>query len=432
MSNVIVIGAGAAGMMAAIAAAGNGHQVTVLEKNEKAGKKIYITGKGRCNITNACDVEELFNNVVTNKKFLYSAFYGFTNDDVVAMLNTAGLATKVERGNRVFPVSDRAGDVIAALVRIMKKLGVKLEYDTTVTEIITGTLDKTDDTADAADGGKCGAAAGAIATTVTGVRCTSGKVYPADAVIVATGGVSYPTTGSTGDGYEFAQRTGHNVTALSPALVPFNVAEEDVKELQGLALKNSGMTIYDGKKKLYEDFGELLFTHFGVSGPTVLSASSYVAKQIKDHPLRLVIDLKPGLDTEQLDARVLRDFDEFMNKNFNNALDKLLPKSLIPVVIRRSGIDEYKKVHEISREERMRLIGTIKNLEFTLTGLRGFNEAIITQGGVSVRDIDPSTMESKKVGGLYFAGEVLDLDAVTGGFNLQIAWSTGHLAGMSV
>ena len=432
MSNVIVIGAGAAGMMAAIAAAGNGHQVTVLEKNEKAGKKIYITGKGRCNITNACDVEELFNNVVTNKKFLYSAFYGFTNDDVVTMLNTAGLATKVERGNRVFPVSDRAGDVIAALVRIMKKLGVKLEYDTTVTEIITGTLDKTDDTADAADGGKCGAAAGAIASTVTGVRCASGKVYPADAVIVATGGVSYPTTGSTGDGYEFAQRTGHNVTALSPALVPFNVAEEDVKELQGLALKNSGVTIYDGKKKLYEDFGELLFTHFGVSGPTVLSASSYVAKKIKDHPLRLVIDLKPGLDTEQLDARVLRDFDEFMNKNFNNALDKLLPKSLIPVVIRRSGIDEYKKVHEISREERMRLIGTIKNLEFTLTGLRGFNEAIITQGGVSVRDVDPSTMESKKVSGLYFAGEVLDIDAVTGGFNLQIAWSTGHLAGMSV
>ncbi len=432
MSNVIVIGAGAAGMMAAIAAAGNGHQVTVLEKNEKEGKKIYITGKGRCNITNACDVEELFNNVVTNKKFLYSAFYGFTNDDVVAMLNDAGLATKVERGNRVFPVSDRAGDVIAALVRIMKKLGVKLEYDTTVTEIITRTLDKTDDTTDDADGRKCGAAAGAIATTVTGVRCASGKVYPADAVIVATGGVSYPTTGSTGDGYEFAQKTGHNVTALSPALVPFNVAEEDVKELQGLALKNSGVTIYDSKKKLYEDFGELLFTHFGVSGPTVLSASSYVAKKIKDHPLRLVIDLKPGLDAEQLDARVLRDFDEFMNKNFNNALDKLLPKSLIPVVIRRSGIDEYKKVHEISREERMRLIGTIKNLEFTLTGLRGFNEAIITQGGVSVKDVDPSTMESKKVSGLYFAGEVLDLDAVTGGFNLQIAWSTGHLAGMSV
>ena len=419
MSKVIIIGAGAAGMMAAIAAASNGHDVTILEKNGKAGKKIYITGKGRCNITNACDVEELFNNVVTNKKFLYSAFYGFTNDDVVAMLNDAGLETKVERGSRVFPVSDRAGDVISALVRIMKKKGVKIEYDTTVTELTTG---RYDDMEESTDGRK----------VITGVKCASGKVYPADAVIVATGGISYPTTGSTGDGYGFAEKTGHTVTALSPALVPFTVAEEDVKELQGLALKNSGVTIYDGKKKLYEDFGELLFTHFGVSGPTVLSASSYVAKKIKDHPLRLVIDLKPGLDTEQLDARVLRDFEEFMNKNFNNSLDKLLPKSLIPVVIKRSGIDEYKKVHEISREERMRLIDTIKNFEFTLTGLRGYNEAIVTQGGVSVKDVDPSTMESKKVKGLYFAGEVLDLDAVTGGFNLQIAWSTGHLAGVSV
>lgn len=432
MGNIIVIGAGAAGMMAAIAAAQNGHQVTVLEKNEKAGKKIYITGKGRCNITNACDVEELFNNVVTNKKFLYSAFYGFTNDDVVEMLNDAGLETKVERGNRVFPVSDRAGDVISALVRIMKRLGVKIEYDTTVTELIVSHGGDTDFGNGSGFGNESDDNKKTGRDIVTGVKCASGKTYPADAVIVATGGISYPTTGSTGDGYEFAQKTGHNVTALSPALVPFNVAEEDVKELQGLALKNSGVTIYDGKKKLYEDFGELLFTHFGVSGPTVLSASSYVAKKIKEHPLKLVIDLKPGLDTEQLDARVLRDFEEFMNKNFNNALDKLLPKSLIPVIIRRSGIDEYKKVHEISREERMRLVNTIKNLEFTLTGLRGYNEAIITQGGVSVKDIDPSTMESKKVSGLYFAGEVLDLDAVTGGFNLQIAWSTGHLAGASV
>ena len=418
MSKVIIIGAGAAGMMAAIAASAAGHDVTILEKNEKAGKKIYITGKGRCNITNACDVEELFNNVVTNKKFLYSAFYGFTNDDVVAMLNDAGLETKVERGNRVFPVSDRAGDVISALVRIMKKNGVKIEYDTTVTELITVQDSETDQNTDK--------------QKITGVKSASGRVYNADSVIVATGGISYPTTGSTGDGYGFAQKTGHNVTELSPALVPFTVAEEDVKELQGLALKNSGVTIYDGKKKLYEDFGELLFTHFGVSGPTVLSASSYVAKKIKEHPLRLVIDLKPGLEAEQLDARVLRDFEEFKNKNFNNSLDKLLPKSLIPVVIKRSGIDEYKKVHEISREERMRLVDTIKNLEFTLTGLRGYNEAIITQGGVSVKDVDPSTMESKKVKGLYFAGEVLDLDAVTGGFNLQIAWSTGHLAGASV
>lgn len=430
MSNVIVIGAGAAGMMAAIAAAQNGNQVTVLEKNEKAGKKIYITGKGRCNITNACDVEELFNNVVTNKKFLYSAFYGFSNDDVVAMLKEAGLETKVERGDRVFPVSDRAGDVISALVRIMKRLGVKIEYDTTVTELVISHSDEVDGDMESSRTGKVGKkkAQGIIA----GVKCSSGKIYKADAVIVATGGVSYPTTGATGDGYEFARKSGHNVTALSPALVPFNVAEEDIKALQGLALKNSGVTIYDGKKKLYEDFGELLFTHFGVSGPTVLSASSYVAKKIKEHPLKLVIDLKPGLDTEQLDARVLRDFDEFTNKNFNNALDKLLPKSLIPVVIRRSGIDEYKKVHEISREERLRLVNIIKNLEFTLTGLRGYNEAIITQGGVSIKEIDPSTMESKLVKGLYFAGEVLDLDAVTGGFNLQIAWSTGHLAGVSI
>lgn len=430
MSNVIVIGAGAAGMMAAIAAAQNGNQVTVLEKNEKAGKKIYITGKGRCNITNACDVEELFNNVVTNKKFLYSAFYGFSNDDVVAMLKEAGLETKVERGDRVFPVSDRAGDVISALVRIMKRLGVRIEYDTTVTELVISHSDEVDGDMESSRTGKVGKkkAQGIIA----GVKCSSGKIYKADAVIVATGGVSYPTTGSTGDGYEFARKSGHIVTALSPALVPFNVAEEDIKALQGLALKNSGVTIYDGKKKLYEDFGELLFTHFGVSGPTVLSASSYVAKKIKEHPLKLVIDLKPGLDTEQLDARVLRDFDEFTNKNFNNALDKLLPKSLIPVVIRRSGIDEYKKVHEISREERQRLVNMIKNLEFTLTGLRGYNEAIITQGGVSIKEIDPSTMESKLVKGLYFAGEVLDLDAVTGGFNLQIAWSTGHLAGVSI
>ena len=430
MSNVIVIGAGAAGMMAAIAAAQNGNQVTVLEKNEKAGKKIYITGKGRCNITNACDVEELFNNVVTNKKFLYSAFYGFSNDDVVAMLKEAGLETKVERGDRVFPVSDRAGDVISALVRIMKRLGVRIEYDTTVTELVISHSDEVDGDMESSRTGKTGKKK--VQGIIAGVKCSSGKIYKADAVIVATGGVSYPTTGSTGDGYEFARKAGHNVTALSPALVPFNVAEEDIKELQGLALKNSGVTIYDGKKKLYEDFGELLFTHFGVSGPTVLSASSYVAKKIKEHPLKLVIDLKPGLDTEQLDARVLRDFDEFTNKNFNNAIDKLLPKSLIPVVIRRSGIDEYKKVHEISREERQRLVNTIKNLEFTLTGLRGYNEAIITQGGVSIKEIDPSTMESKLVKGLYFAGEVLDLDAVTGGFNLQIAWSTGHLAGVSI
>lgn len=411
MSKVIIIGAGAAGMMAGIAAAGRGHQVTIFEKNEKAGKKIYITGKGRCNITNACEVEELFLNMVSNKKFMYSAFYGFTNQDVIALFNRAGLPTKVERGNRVFPVSDRAQDVIFALTRLLKENSVKIIYDTAVTAVHT----------EYREGEKrfCSVTA-------------KGKEYPADALIVATGGLSYPTTGSTGDGLEFARETGHEVTQCSPALVPFTVMEEDVKKLQGLALKNSGVTVFDGKKKLYEDFGELLFTHFGVSGPTVLSASSYAAKKIKERPLKLVIDLKPALSREQLDERILRDFEEVRNKNFSNSLDKLLPKSLIPVIIKRCGIDEYKKVHEITREERLCLVDTVKGLEFTLTGLRGYNEAIVTQGGVSVKDVDPSTMESKKVKGMYFAGEVLDLDAVTGGFNLQIAWSTGHLAGSSI
>ena len=415
MSNVIVIGAGAAGMMAAIAAAKKGHKVTVFEKNEKAGKKIYITGKGRCNITNACEIEELFDNMVTNKKFMYSAFYGFTNDDVVKFFNEAGLETKIERGNRVFPVSDKSNDVIASLVRTMRQLDVEVIYNATV-EKINICKHKGE---------------GLKETQSFESVIVNGKEYKADSVIIATGGLSYPSTGSTGDGYRFAKETEHNVTECSPALVPFNVAEEDIKDLQGLALKNAGVTILQGKKKLYEDFGELLFTHFGVSGPTVLSASSYVAKKIKTGNLTLVIDLKPALNVEQLDERILRDFKEFTNKNFN-ALDKLLPKSLIPVIIKRCGIDEYKKVHEISREERLRLVDTIKNFTFTLTGLRGYNEAIITQGGVSVKDIDPSTMQSKRVAGVYFAGEVLDLDAVTGGFNLQIAWSTGYLAGSSV
>ena len=408
MSNIIVVGAGAAGMMSAYFAAKNGHNVTIIEKNEKAGKKIYITGKGRCNITNACDVEELFDNVVTNKKFLYSSFYGFSNSDVVEFFNKAGLETKIERGNRVFPVSDKANDVISTLLKLLKEAGVKIIYDTKVEKIVTKSMDGTE----------------------YFYSCIAGKKeYVADAIIIATGGLSYPSTGSTGDGHQFAKNTGHTITQMSPALVPFTVTEEDVRELQGLSLKNSGVSIYEGKKKIYEAFGELLFTHYGVSGPTVLSASSYVAKKIKDHPLDLIIDLKPALSVEQLDERILRDFEEVRNRNFNNSLDKLLPKSLIPVIINRCGIDQYKKVNEISHDERMKLVNTIKNFRFTLTGLRGYNEAIVTQGGVSVKDIDPSTMESKKVKGMFFAGEVLDLDAVTGGFNLQIAWSTGFLAG---
>lgn len=432
MSKVIVIGAGAAGMMAAIAAAKNGHDVTVLEKNEKVGKKIYITGKGRCNITNACDIEDLFNNVVTNKKFMYSAFYGFTNDDVISFFNENGLETKVERGNRVFPVSDRAHDVNMTLASVMKKLGVKIMYETKVDSIGTSVGEPTRSNAVNKDLEHNTAGKDDECKPYVKYVIADGKQYDADAVIVATGGMSYPTTGSTGDGYTFAKKTGHRIVECRPALVPFIASDEDIKELQGLALKNVGVTIFDGKKKLYEDFGELLFTHFGVSGPTVLSASSYVAGKIADHPLKLVIDLKPALSKEQLDERILRDFEECINKNFNNSLDKLLPKSLIPVIIDRCHIDQYKKVNEITKDERATLVDVIKNMEFTLTGLRGFNEAIITQGGVSVKDIDPSTMESKLVKGLYFAGEVLDLDAVTGGFNLQIAWSTGHLAGSSV
>ena len=408
---VIVVGAGAAGMMAAIAAAEAGNSVTVLEKNEKAGKKIYITGKGRCNLTNACDVEDLFKNVVTNKKFLYSAFYGYTNDDVINFFNENGTETKVERGNRVFPVSDRSSDVISALVSAMRKNSVRVMYNIEVKDILTENTKE--------------------GIKTIGVMTEDGPMK-ADAVIVATGGVSYPSTGSTGDGYRFAKSIGHSIVDTTPALVPLNAADEDIKELQGLALKNAGVTIYDGKKKVFDDFGELLFTHFGVSGPTIIKASSLLTQKIKERNLTLYIDLKPALSYEELDQRVLRDFDEMMNKNFNNSLDKLLPKSLIPVVISRAGIDPYKKVNEISHEERTRLVSVIKKMEFTLTGLRGYNEAIITQGGINVKEIDPYTMESKLCKNLYFAGEVLDLDAFTGGFNLQIAWSTGHLAGISV
>ncbi|MDO4326481.1 MAG: NAD(P)/FAD-dependent oxidoreductase [bacterium] len=409
MSKIAVIGGGAAGMMAAAAAAKNGHAVTIYEKNEKLGKKLYITGKGRCNVTNACDVEELFLHVVTNRKFLYSAFYGFTNQDVMELLEKVGCPLKVERGNRVFPCSDKSSDVIKALSGILRGQNVEIALREGVKSLWVE------------DG------------TLRGIVLERNSVkVPADAVIVATGGLSYPTTGSTGDGYEMAKHIGHTVTALSPALVPFETKEEDARELQGLALKNIQATVFDGKKELYSEFGEMLFTHFGVSGPVLLSASSYVAKKITAHPLQLVIDLKPALSEKQLDARLLREFDEAKNKQFKNSLNHLYPARLIPVIIARSGISPEKKVNELTHEERMALIGVTKGLTFTLTGLRGYQEAIITQGGISVKEINPSTMESKKLSGLYFAGEVLDLDAVTGGFNLQIAWSTGWLAGSSV
>ena len=405
MSKILVVGGGAAGMMAAVTAARRGKNVLLLEKNEKLGKKLFITGKGRCNLTNSAEVEELFNAVVSNPKFLYSSFYSFTNDQVIGFFEELGVKTKVERGGRVFPESDHSSDVIRALEQEMKRLGVRISLRTEVKEILTE------------DG------------RAKGVRLSSGRAIAADAVIVATGGISYPSTGSTGDGYRFARECGHKVTDLSPALVPMEVKEWYAKELMGLSLRNIGIRITDGKKKLYEEFGEMLFTHYGVTGPVILSASSIVGKKLKEHPLTLHIDLKPALTEEQLDKRVLREFEANHNRQFKNAVDSLFPAKLKPVAIELSGIPEEKKVNEVTKEERLHFVRLIKDFSMTLTGLRGYNEAIITKGGVSVKEIDPGTMESKLVKGLYFAGEVLDLDAVTGGYNLQIAWSTGYLTG---
>lgn len=413
MSHVIVVGGGAAGMFAAIAAAKNGHQVTLYEKNEKLGKKIFITGKGRCNITNAADMEELFDAVVTNSKFLYSSFYGYTNQNVIDFFEDAGVPVKIERGNRVFPTSDHSSDVIRALEREMKKAGVKVCLNTEVKSV-------------EAENGKFDRVVLKDTTTQT-----------ADACIVATGGLSYRSTGSTGDGFRFAESVGHKVTQCFPSLVPMETKEPWICELQGLSLRNVEAKILDGKKELYKDFGEMLFTHFGVSGPLIISASSYVGKKIMDKKgqkkeLTLEIDLKPALTEEQLDQRVLRDFEENHNRQFKNAITKLFPTKLIPVMLELGGIDPEKKVNSIEKEERKQFVHLMKHFRMTLTGLRDYPEAIITKGGVNVKEIDPGTMESKLVKGLYFAGEVLDLDALTGGFNLQIAWSTGYAAGNAI
>lgn len=413
MSHVIVVGGGAAGMFAAIAAAKNGHQVTLYEKNEKLGKKIFITGKGRCNITNAADMEELFDAVVTNSKFLYSSFYGYTNQNVIDFFEDAGVPVKIERGNRVFPISDHSSDVIRALEREMKKVGVKVCLNTEVKSV-------------EAEKGKFNKVVLKDTTT-----------QAADACIVATGGLSYRSTGSTGDGFRFAENVGHKVTQCFPSLVPMETKEPWICELQGLSLRNVEAKILDGKKELYKDFGEMLFTHFGVSGPLIISASSYVGKKFMDKngqkkELTLEIDLKPALTEEQLDQRVLRDFEENHNRQFKNAITKLFPTKLIPVMLELGGIDPEKKVNSIEKEERKQFVHLIKHFRMTLTGLRGYLEAIITKGGVNVKEIDPGTMESKLVKGLYFAGEVLDLDALTGGFNLQIAWSTGYAAGNTI
>ncbi len=437
MSHVVVIGGGAAGMMAAIAASECGHKVSLYEKNEKLGKKIYITGKGRCNLTNNCEVEDLLRAVCTNRKFLYSAFYGFTSQDAIDFFENEGMPTKTERGNRVFPVSDHSSDVIAALTRKMKKCGVQIHLNEEAAEVLlkkTAAAAETDISEQDKEQQKKKAKKNEKVPTqqVSGIRLKSGRVIDADAVIVATGGISYRTTGSTGDGYRFAREAGLEVTECSPSLVPIDTADGWAQQMQGLSLKNVEVTILDGKKELYREFGEMMFTHFGVTGPLILTASSQIQKKLKDHPLQLLIDLKPALSEEQLDARILREFEAAKNKQFKNSLNSLFPSKLIPVMIERCGILPEKPVNEISREERKNLVTFTKHFPLTLLRLRGYNEAIITRGGVSVKEIDPATMESKKVKGLHFAGEVLDLDAVTGGYNLQIAWSTGVAAGRGI
>lgn len=408
MSKVLVIGCGPAGCFAAIAAAEQGHQVVLLERNEKIGKKLFITGKGRCNLTNACDTEELFSNIPRNSKFLYSAIYSYDNFRVMDFFEQNGTPVKVERGNRVFPVSDHSSDVIAALKRSLDAHKVKIMYHTTVEKLMVSE------------------------NCVHGVITAEGKKMTADAVVIATGGCSYASTGSTGDGYRFAETCGHTIKTCSPSLVPFNAEEEYVKELQGLSLKNVKASIYQGKKLLYEAFGEMLFTHFGVSGPLMLSASSVVNDAVRKQPLQLYIDWKPALSEEQLDYRILRDFEEAKNRQVIHGIEKLYPSKFLPIILRLAKIPAEKRVNEVTKEERQRLVDLTKKFPVTLTGLRGFSEAIITKGGVSVKEVNPSTMESKLTKHLYFAGEVLDLDAFTGGFNLQIAWSTGYLAGSSI
>ena len=409
MAKILIIGGGAAGMAAAAFLGEHGHQIHVFEKNEKLGKKLFITGKGRCNLTNSCDEETFFQSVVSNEKFLYSAFHGFSNEDAIAYFEQLGLPLKEERGGRIFPKSDHSSDVIKALEQRMKELDVKIHLNSLVKEIL---LQETD----------------AGQKKVTGVLLENGQEIVGDKVIVATGGMSYQATGSTGDGYEFAKHAGHKVTTLRSALVPMETKEEYIPRMQGLSLKNVRFTVKDGKKVLYQDFGDLLFTHFGMSGPLVLTASSYLGKKLEKKELQGTIDLKAALTEEQLDARLLREFETGKNKQFKNVISGMFPSKMFPVILELGKIPPEKKVNEITKAERMEFLRVVKNFPVTITGLRGFREAIITQGGVKTGEINPKTMESKKAQGLYFIGEVLDLDAVTGGFNLQIAWSTARAA----
>ncbi len=404
-ATVAVIGAGAAGLMAAYAAAQEGAKVLLFESNEKVGRKIMITGKGRCNVTNNCDTQTFLTNIPQNPRFLYSALGAFGVQETMAFFEEQGVPLKTERGNRVFPQSDRSVDIVDALYRAMQRAGVTILHKR-VTDLHTDE-------------------SGAICAVEA-----DGQRYPVERAILATGGKSYPLTGSTGDGYLLAQKLGHTVTPLRPSLIPLTCEGKDCPRMQGLSLKNVALTIYENNKKLHDGFGEMLFTHFGISGPLVLSASAHM-RRWGSAQYRAEIDLKPALDRQTLDKRILSDFSERQNVDFRNALSALLPRKMIPIVIAHSGIDPHMKVHSITKKQRAALVTAIKQFPLTVTETRPIEEAIVTSGGVSVREVSPKTMESKKVSGLYLAGELLDVDGYTGGFNLQIAWSTGFLAGQS-
>ena len=439
--NVIVIGGGPAGMMAAIASAENGNNVILLEKKERLGRKLLITGKGRCNITSSLPIDEFIQNIPGNGQFLYSAFKNYTNTDIINFLNDEGLEVKEERGNRIFPLTDKSLDVLKCFTKRLKELNIKIEYNMQVTEIVPKD-----------ENGKLKVKAiknqannkfntEKYYNKIKEKNSENIKIFEADKVILATGGKSYPLTGSTGDGYELAKKLGHTIPKIRPSLVPLEAFEQNMcKDLQGLSLRNVNIELKnkENNKTIYQDFGEMLFTHFGVSGPTILSSSAHLVRYknidelLKNKKIVLSIDFKPALSEEKLDERILRDFTEFKNKQFKNSLDKLLPQKLIPIIIEKSEINPDKKVNEINKKERHKLVGLLKNFEVTIKGFRPIDEAIITSGGVNIKEINPKTMESKLIDGLYFAGEIIDVDAYTGGFNLQIAYSTGYTAGNQI
>lgn len=405
-TDVVVIGGGPAGLFSAAIAAKNGNKVILIDKNEVLARKLRITGKGRCNVTNSADISDFIGMVCSNPNFMYSAFYSFTNEDLINFFENAGVPLKEERGGRIFPVSDSAKDIANALIKYAKDNGVVFIKDA-VTKVMQEN------------------------NSICGVLTKTAKKIDCSRVIVATGGASYPLTGSTGDGYKFAKELGHTIITPYPSLIPLVIQEDSVKDLQGLSLKNVAVKVTKGTKCVYEDFGEMIFTHYGLSGPVILSASSNL-KNIENSGYRISIDLKPALTFEQLDKRIQRDFEKNINKNFSNSLDELLPSKMIDTIIKLSGIDPYIKVHQINKQQRTELCNLLKNFTLTVTGVRPIEEAIITRGGISTKEINPSTMESKIVEGLFFCGEVIDVDAYTGGFNLQIAFSTAYLAGLNV